>query len=53
MKDKKAEYDLTEFDYDGDEVLNEEKEDLEMDFSVDDFDGEDEDEYDGDDFSED
>ncbi len=53
-EDIETDYDLNEFDYDGDEVLNEEKEDIEMEYTPEDFDSEDEEEFDSDhDFSED
>lgn len=47
-EDIETDYDLNEFDYDGDEVLGEEKEDLEIEDFPEDFDDEDEEEYDSD-----
>jgi len=46
-EDIETDYDLNDYDYDGDEVLGEEKEDIEMEYSPEDFD-EDEEEYDSD-----
>lgn len=47
-EDKETDYDLNEFDYDGDETLNEEKEDIETEYAPEDFDTEDEEEFDSD-----
>ncbi len=46
--EKEVNYTLNEFDYDGDEVLNEEKEDIEMEYNSDDFESEDEEDFDTD-----
>jgi len=46
--EKEVSYALNEFDYDGDEVLNEEKEDIEMEYNSDDFESEDEEDFDTD-----
>ena len=51
---KDQDYDLDDFDYDGDETLREEKEDIETEYTPEDFEDEYEEEFDTDhDYSED
>ena len=53
-KNEEQDYNLDDFDYDGDEFIMEEKEDIDTEYTPDDFDDEDEEEYDSDqDYSDD
>ncbi|HNW05722.1 MAG TPA: hypothetical protein PK655_03335 [archaeon] len=53
-KNEEQDYNLDDFDYDGDECIMEEKEDIDTEYTPDDFDDEDEEEYDSDqDYSDD
>jgi hypothetical protein len=47
-KDEEQDYGLDDFDYDGDESIKEEKEDIETEYTPEDFEDEDEEEFDSD-----